>query len=117
MHASVPILRDIVLIGGGHAHVEVLRSFAMRPQPGTRLTLVTRDVNTPYSGMLPGFLAGHYDIGECHINLRPLCAAAGARLYHSSAVGIDMSAQQASADIAIYQKLAPENLTVPVRAG
>ena len=41
--ADVPIERDVVLVGGGHAHVEVLRQFAMRPQPGTRLTLISRE--------------------------------------------------------------------------
>ena len=94
MTADEPIVRDIVLVGGSHAHVEVLRKFAMRPQPGTRLTLITRDVDTPYSGMLPGYLAGYYTFDDCHINLRPLCRAAGARLYHTSALGIDLTKQQ-----------------------
>ena len=88
--ADVPIERDVVLVGGGHAHVEVLRQFAMRPQPGTRLTLISREVNTPYSGMLPGFLAGHYSFDECHIDLAPLCQRAGARLFHNAVTDIDL---------------------------
>ncbi len=47
MTPEIPISRDIVLIGGGHAHVAVIRAFAMRPEPGLRLTVISRDVVTP----------------------------------------------------------------------
>ncbi len=89
-----PILRDIVLVGGGHSHVGVLKSFGMRPVPGVRLTLICTDMHTPYSGMLPGYVAGHYGYDEVHIDLSRLAVFAGARLYRAEVVGIDRANQR-----------------------
>jgi len=88
------ILRDIVLVGGGHSHVGVLRSFGMRPLPGVRLTLVCTDAHTPYSGMLPGYVAGHYTYDEVHIDLGRLAGFARARFLCAEVTGIDRAARE-----------------------
>lgn len=61
----------------------------MQPEPGVRLTVICTDVHTPYSGMLPGYVSGHYSYDEVHIDLARLAVFAGARLYRDEVVGID----------------------------
>ena len=73
---------DLVLVGGGHAHVQILKSFGMKPEAGVRLTLITDVLNTPYSGMLPGHIEGIWSDQDIHINLVKLARFAGARLIH-----------------------------------
>ena len=85
---------DLVLVGGGHAHVGVIRNLAMNPVPGVRITLVNSSSETPYSGMLPGLIAGQYDWDECHIDLARLCRWAGVRLIRARIVGLDSQQQR-----------------------
>jgi selenide,water dikinase len=85
-----PIVKDLVLIGGGHSHAIALLMFGMKPLPGVRLTLITEASDTPYSGMLPGHIAGFYTHDECHIDLRRLAQFAQAQLYIDKAVGLDL---------------------------
>ena len=92
--AVPPPLRDIVLVGGGHAHVQVLKSFGMKPAPGLRLTIVAREPHTPYSGMLPGHVAGLYGFDDIHIDLARLSAFGGARFVAAEVTGMDLDARR-----------------------
>lgn len=87
-------MRTVLLVGAGHAHVAVLRRFGLRPLPGVRLALLTREAGTPYSGMLPGVVAGHYGVGDAHIDVGRLARFADAQLHLGEASGIDLAGRR-----------------------
>ena len=91
-------MKRLVLVGGGHAHVEVLRRFGLQPPAGVELLLVSPDRYTAYSGMLPGLVAGHYSFEQCHLDLEALTAHARARFLRDSVVRLDASAQVLGCD-------------------
>lgn len=91
MGPSAPITRDLLLVGGGHAHAILLRMWSMNPLPGVRLTLVNPDPVAPYTGMLPGYVAGHYRREALEIDLVRLARFAGARLVLDRVVDLDLS--------------------------
>ncbi|WP_424097556.1 selenide, water dikinase SelD [Moorena producens] len=89
--APQPITTDLVLVGGGHSHAIALKKFAMKPLPGVRITLITDNAHTPYSGMLPGHVAGFYSYDEAHIDLRRLAVFSKAQLYLDQAIGLELT--------------------------
>jgi selenide,water dikinase len=96
MQPRVPIATDLVLLGAGHAHVEVLRRFAIQPEPGVRLTLIAREPETPCAAMLPGLIRGDYTFQQVHIDLAPLAAAASARLFLGEVAAISLPDKRVS---------------------
>ncbi|MBB63717.1 MAG: selenide, water dikinase SelD [Waddliaceae bacterium] len=92
--SDTPFVRDLVFVGGGHSHAIVMNMWAMQAIEGVQLTLVSDVTHTPYSGMLPGHLAGFYDYDEIHIDLRQLCKHVGARYILDKAKGIDLEKKQ-----------------------
>ena len=86
----------LLLVGGGHAHVEVLRRFARSKPASMALCLVTPAPALTYSGMVPGVIAGHYALADAQIDLVPLAAAAGARLVLGSVAALDPVARCAT---------------------
>ncbi|MEM1435311.1 MAG: selenide, water dikinase SelD [Pseudomonadota bacterium] len=87
-----------MLLGGGHAHVEVVRAFGMQPPHRTRVTLVAREAQSPYSGMLPAYLAGAYEHAELHIDLYRLCQQAGVRFVHAEVQALDLDRRRLHID-------------------
>lgn len=86
--------KHLLLIGGGHAHVMALKMLAMAGVPGVRITLISSSVLTPYSGMLPGLIAGHYQYDEVHIDLARLCRALNVRFIEDTVVSLDLDRQR-----------------------
>ena len=80
----------LVLIGGGHSHAIALKLWSQNPLPDVELILISDVENTPYSGMLPGYVAGFYSYQETHIHLPSLAKMAGARLILDRAIDVDL---------------------------
>lgn len=89
MQAASEFHQDLVLVGGGHSHALALRMLAMKSMTGVRITLISSSSHTPYSGMLPGLIAGHYRFEETHIDLVRLCQWAGVRFIAAQVTAID----------------------------
>lgn len=91
MIAKSPIVKHLVLIGGGHSHLAVLKHLGMHPVPGLAVTLISRDIKVPYSGLLPGFISGIYDAKEIFVDFRPLAQFAKARIIQADIKNIDLN--------------------------
>lgn len=82
-------MKHLLLAGGGHAHLHILKALAQRPWPGVQVTLISPYARQIYSGMLPGWMAGHYRLDQCAAALEPLLKAAKVRFVQDSVTGLD----------------------------
>ena len=82
-------MKRLVLAGGGHAHLHVLKALAARRWPGVEVLLITPYLRQIYSGMVPGWMAEHYALEQCAAPLEPLARAAGVRVLQDAVTGID----------------------------
>jgi pyridine nucleotide-disulfide oxidoreductase family protein len=82
-------MKHLLLIGAGHAHAQVLRDWVDAPVPGCELTVVSPSALAPYSGMVPGWLAGDYRFDQICIDFERLAAAAGAQFVIDELAGLD----------------------------
>lgn len=87
-------MKHLLLLGGGHAHVHVLQALAAAPLPAARVTLVSPFARQMYSGMVPGLLAGHYQVDDCVIPLAPLVKGARAQFIEAAATGLDAATRR-----------------------
>jgi len=87
-------VKRVLLLGGGHAHLLVLRALAQQPLAGAEVMLLTPYRELTYSGMVPGLVAGHYSAAQCRIALAPLAAAARVHLVEGQATALDCAARR-----------------------
>lgn len=85
--------KRVVLLGGGHAHIEVVRRLG-RLGLSAEVLLVSPSRYTPYSGMLPGYIAGQYAFEEFNIDLQALCRRSSIAFREGLATGLDPGARR-----------------------
>lgn len=88
------MLKDVVLVGAGHAHLMVLRDLRRKPPENTRLTLVTPEPGKVYSGMVPGLIAGHYRFDQAQIDIERLARRMGAGFEATAVIGLDIEGRR-----------------------
>ena len=101
-------MKQLVLVGAGHAHAQVLLNWATHSMPGVAITVVSPEKLAPYSGMVPGWLAGDYAFGEIVIDFLSLCEAAGARWVEAELVSVQDAQQTltlSNGDTLVYDVL------------
>lgn len=87
------VIQRVILAGAGHAHAQVLETWGKKPLPGVELVVVSPHALAPYSGMVPGWLAGTYAYEDIVIDFPALCLQASARWVAASIDQLDADRQ------------------------
>ncbi len=103
-------IQKLLLLGAGHAHVQVLARLAQHRPADLDVTVLTPYPFQTYSGMVPGLVAGRYSAKNCQIPLEPLFKAAGARWVQGRVTALDAAAQTVQVAPAGGSKSVPEQL-------
>lgn len=80
--------RRLVLLGGGHAHLEVLRQAAQRRFDGGEILVISPSAHAHYTGMVPGFVQGRYAERALTFDIAALARAAGATFREARAAEV-----------------------------
>jgi len=105
-------MKRLVLVGGGHAHLSVLEKLTRESINGVEVVLVTPNRYQNYSGMLPGWIAGHYSREQSRVDLMPLVNDAGVKLVTASV--IEMSAEARTLTLSDGQLLKYDYLSLDI---
>ena len=95
-------MKRLLLVGGGHSHVEVVRRLGTAPAADCSVVLVSPGRHATYSGMLPGLIAGHYRFEDCHIDLERLCRKAAVEFIGDEIAALDPAHNRARGRNADY---------------
>lgn len=112
--AETFLSNHVVLAGAGHGHLQVLRSLQQQPWPHSEVTLVTPSADSLYSGMLPGWMAGHYALDELRLRVGEMATHADVNLVCDRIVRLDPTAQTIT--LASGRRLAFDVLSLNVGA-
>jgi selenide,water dikinase len=83
--------QHLVLIGGGHAHVQVIKALNAASRPANlRVTLIDAVQSASYSGMVPGCVAGYYQPEETQLHLKPLAEWASIDFINEKVADLDL---------------------------
>ena len=80
--------KKLLMVGGGHAHIFLIKQFALKPIPGVDLLLVSDCNYQYYSGMTTGYVEGIYGLDENSFDLKKMCKHSGVEFIKGKITGI-----------------------------